>query len=1153
MRAGDQRRYHDILRRGARPQRRKFYPGSAPVAAQLSGSSYGTEPSLPFGSSASLVCDPLAELNIPSTAVPEVLEYVCGHRGFTSLHPNFLRLEHLRCLVLEHNAFETLYNLLLPPSWFRASSPSSTRAAADGPHPPPLPPPLYRGCQHLTHLHAAYNRIRDIAGDTDIPFLYLLEHLSLAHNKLEDLGKVLEALKRLRNLRFLDLRGNPVTGEPRYRERCIAALPQTEVLDLRSITSKERKEATESARWNMRTRQSSSCSTATVTAASSLRPLTSPSCTKERRAVKDLFAKSLTAKDMKRAYAAYLVQQQQAQEAAAQSTAAAWRQQEETWESFHAVWTLSQPGMPLSADGWHRTRMAVAAAAADSESAEGNGERPEVPSTVLVSTSSFQAPVSGSAGPSASSSPLPAGRKQIKTPSAPPATTTVEAGSELTHISVGSGTATLNVTIDMPLDRPLFPSSAETASTPKPATSQLSAAACTLPDPLPFSTAATPLLPSAHDSLYFRAVRGGSVASRKETAPSLTATISPPAVSRLLPFVGMAPDRLITLRRTLQASTQVVRAAAARKGPLETLKAPLSSQERVESDRGDVAPSPPQPTVAAAATSIPVEFGTLRTIQETKYAIIPPPWEDVRGRTSVEDANNAVSKSPRAVVASLNVTGASGAAPNFIGVVSPTTTQQEALTEILVLLHDVYSLKELQALEGEYGGAELLRLLPLREWSALGTDSGAGEVVSTAVAARQAMAILSRPDNVGNATGGGGGSVRGVASQHDRKYFAAPKGTAQKNNTKAGSAGSATTYGGGGADAGGGASIVAAALDAARAALPNDPQLVWQLLTGPYMVTGATAGGGPGVVVSHGKSKEDAGGSVSLIRKSRSSSTSSMEAFTEAMIGNNAGARANAAAAAPPTFLQDPEVVQHLVRPIGPYAPHVLGPLLTLLRAPVAEEDVESMCDILAARHAAHEKAITAELHLRSTSIGPGNKKDSLLGTEENRSAEVKSRKLSRTIASAFLPDGVASTSPPGVSSAAGSQARSSTRASQLLLQQHQRQCITPQLTLTAVLTALLFSPTFVRSRVTYLEEKLARATSATAAASVATTADHSGEKGDGAAATLPLLFHRVQAVKMHAARVQATLAAAGPSSTPNEALCFLDPTQVLVAYTGRR
>ncbi|CAG9575190.1 conserved hypothetical protein [Leishmania major strain Friedlin] len=1146
MRAGDQRRYHDILRREARPQTSKLCRGSAPVAAQLSG--------------ASLVCDPLAELNIPSTAVPEVVEYVCDRRGFTSLHPNFLRFEHLRCIVLEHNALETLHNLLLPPSTLGASSPASTVTAADGLPPLPPPPPLYRGCRQLTHLHAAYNRISDIAGDTDIPRLFLLEHLSLAHNQLTGLSKVLDALKRLRNLRFLDLRGNPVTGEPRYRERCIAALPQVEVLDRQSVTPKERKEAAAPVRWNGRTHESRLCSTATstATAVSGSRPRSSPSCTRGLRAAGDPFSKSLTAKDLERAYAAYLRQQQQAQEAAAQSTVAAWRQQAEIWESFHAVWTLSQPGMPLSADGWQRTQMAAAAAA--SESAEGTGERPETQSTFLVSAPGFRVPVFGSAGPSPPSSPLHAGRKQIKTPSVSPAATTITAAPAPTHVSVGNGTAALNVTIDVLLDRPLFPSCAETAGTPESATLQ-PAAASTRSGPLPSAATATPLLPSVHNSLYFRAVRGASATSCKGTPPLLPTETSPPAVSQLLPVEGLAPDRLTTLQRTLEASAQVVRVATARQGSLGALKKLSVVQERVGSGRRNVAPSPPPPTVAAA-TSIPVEFSTLRTIQETKYAVIPPPWEDAKARAAVSGAKEAVARSPRAVVASLGATGASETTPFRIGVVSPATTQQEALTEILVLLHDVYSLKELQALEGEYGGAELLRLLPLREWSALGSESGAGEVVSTAVAARQAMTVLSHPDSVGNAAGGGGGNVRGPASQHDRKCFAASKGTAHRGNTRAGSAGSAAARGGG-ADAVGGVPTVAAALDAARAALHREPQLVWQLLTGPYMVAGATAGGNSGVVVALGKSSEDAGGSVSLIRKNSSSSAASTAPPTEAVISSSAGARANAAAAsAPPVSLQDPEAVQHLVRPIGPYASHVLGPLLTLLRAPVAEEGVESMCDALAAHHAVHErtiaaasmlKATAAELQPRSSSVGPRSKKESLLVTEENGSAEAKSRKSSRGAAPAFLPDGGASTSLLPVSSAAGPQTRSSAKAAQLLVQQHSRQWVATQLTLTAVLTALLFSPAFVRSRVAYLEEKLARATSATAAASVITTADHAGQKGGGAAATLPLLFHRVQAVKMHAARVEAALTAAGPSATTSEALRLLDPAQVLVAYTGRR
>ncbi|KAG5477046.1 hypothetical protein LSCM1_05386 [Leishmania martiniquensis] len=1215
MRAGTQQRYDDILRRQTGAYKRALRCGPALVTAPLSGngthplalstrvassghSGSGHEAELPpaFRShSAACVCDPLVELGIPLAVVPSVVEYVCDRRGFTSLHPNFLRFEHLRRIVVERNAFTTLHNLILPAAASRASPPASAIAAAVG-------PPLHRGCRRLTHLHAAYNCISDIAGDTDIPRLSLLEHLSLAHNRLTDLDKVLRALKRLRSLRFLDLRGNPVTGEPRYRERCVAALPQLEVLDCRSVTPKEREAAAAAAaaaaataRWHQCTHGDSSHSTSGGTnVVSSMQPCSLPSHRKATRAAVDLFSKSLTAMDLARSYEAHLRQQRQAQEVARQSSAAARRQEEEAWESFHAIWTLSQPGMPLSADGWQRTQMAAAAAAA-LEGAEGDGGGPEAQNCLPISHPSPRLPASSSVGASAPSSPLRAGRKQMMEPPLSLAAATTTAAATLAPVSGGIGAAALNVTIDVPLnvtidvplDRPLFPSRPATVSVSAsagPRYAATAAAAPTAASPLSSTVTATWPLPALHGSAYFGTIRGGAAALRKSTKSLQLAGAPAPAVSSLLPVEGPSPDRLAMLQRALQASAHVVRVSAARQGSLEELKKPaaelvVAAPERTGSGRRNVGPSlPSSPSISAVtAISIPVEFSALRAIQETKYAVIPPPWEGQRDSGLTRGAEEIFAGSPRTAAASPGATGASVSAPYSIGVVSATTTQQEALTEILVLLHEVYSLKELWALEGEYGGAELLRLLPLREWSAFGAENSAGESVSTAVAARQAMSALSRPGNAGNAASGGSGSGRvSPSSFHDRKRGAGPKGAAHGGNAKAGLVGAAAARGGS-AEAAGGAQAIAAA----RAALPSEPQQVWQLLTGSYIVVGATPAGGHGVVVAFGKSSEDGGRLVTLTGKS-SSSTSSSPTNSAPLAGATNGSSASAAssgaadAAIPAASLQDPEVVQHLVRPIGAYSSQVLEPLLALLQAPVAEADVQPLCDALAVHHNVHESvsaaaaaaaltscATTAESQSRVASNGPRNKKESLSVTEDGGSAEAKSKKVLRASASAALSDAASAAPLSSALSATSPPARSSVKAAQALLQQQQRHAIAPQLTLTGVLTALLFSPTFVRARVAYLEEKLSRMA---AVASSIIAAGHAGQKGSfssadsaspcvkssSAATALSCLFHRMQAVKMHAARIDAALVAAGPSATANEALRFLDPEQVLVAYSGR-
>ncbi|KAG5500248.1 hypothetical protein JIQ42_04583 [Leishmania sp. Namibia] len=1180
MRTGTQQRYYDILRREAEAHKTTLHCGSALVTPQLSGTSshplavttrtavsehggrgHRTESPPAFSSSASLVCDPFAELGIPLTMVPSVVEYVCGRRGFTSLHPNFLRFEHLRCIVVEHNAFEALHNLILPPSTPRAFSPASALAATDGLPPLSPPPPLHRGCRRLTHLHAAYNCIRDIAGDTDISRLSLLEHLSLAHNQLTDLDKVLRALRGLRSLRFLDLRGNPVTGEPRYRERCVAALPQVEVLDCQSVTPKEREAA--AARWNQCAHGNGSHSTVGATAAArSVRPCTSPSRTKARRAAVDLFSKSLTARDLERDYGAYLRQRRRAQEAAVQSTAAARRHEEETWKSFHAIWTLSQPGMPLSADGWQRTQIAAAAAAA-LEGAE-DGEGPEVQRSVLLSNPSFRLPTSASVGASAPPSPLRTGGKRVIQPPVSLAAATITAAATLTHVSGGSGAPALSVKIDVPLDRPLFPSTPATADTPTSTGLQRAATAAAPATSSSLSSAATvtPLLPSLHDSMYFRIIRGGAAASRNDMEPPLLATAPAPTVSRVLPVKGPAPDRLVMLQRALQASAQVVRVAAARRGSLGGRKKPAmapvaAAPERAGSGRRNVASSlPSSPSLTTVATtSIPVELNILRTIQEAKHAVIPPLWEDTRESGVVRGAEEILAGPPRVAAAPPGTTAAAASGPHGIGVVSAATTQQEALTEILVLLHEVYCLKELQALEGEYGGAELLRLLPLREWSVLGAKNGAVNSVSTVVAARQAMGALSRLGNVGSATGGGGGSGRVSPSQHDRKRFAGAKGAANGGNVRSSSVGAAAARGDS-AEVAGGAQAAAAALSAARAALPSEPQQVWQLLTGPYIAAGTTPGGSHGVLAATGKRSSSTFGSPTNSATPAGATNS-----------NNASAAPSGAVAAtiPAASLRDPEVVQYLVRPIGPYASHVLEPLLALLQARVTEDKVQTLCDALVAHHSVHERVnavvataalmstvTTAEPQPRVASSAPRNKKEPLPVTEDCGSTEARSKKLARASASPFLSDAASSAPLPSVLSATGPPTRSSAKAAQEH-QQHQRLSAAPQLSLTGVLTALLFSPTFVRARVAHLEEKLSCMAAAPAAVSSIVAADHAAQKGSDAAAALSCLFHRVQAVKMHAARIEAAVAAAGPSATANEALHFLDPKQVLVAYTGRR
>ncbi|KAK7194552.1 Leucine-rich repeat/Leucine rich repeat [Novymonas esmeraldas] len=1302
MRTRNQQRYYGILHRedGTHATARRC--GSAPATTQASGGGGGATAStarftvsvctgggVAGDTAGASVCDPLTDLGLSAATAPALVEYVCTHRGFTALHHNFLRLEHLRCLVVDHNAFSTLHNLVLPPP-HAAASPDALLIAASPADRCPLPaPPLYRGCRRLTHLHATHNRLRDIAADTDIPRLPLLEHLSLAHNKLTDLDKVLRALRRLRNLSFLDLRDNPVTGEPRYRERCVAALPQVEVLDCQSVTATERAAAAAVARLQRRSRDGKPRHTAAAAATTTTmmstsgggpaavggeRPGTCPGAARAGHGgTRVPFAKSITVRDLDRHYHDYLRQRRLAEELVAQSTAAARHHHEETWRSFHAMWALAQPGMPLSADSWQRTSAvaAAAAAAAAPELGDGEGERREAQSFVLLAAPGTRAPPlsTSSGGASTASSPLRAGRKATTNPFGSIATTTATAATTPTS-AAGAGNraaaaaaAVALLTVDVPLDRLQLPSTpaASAAGSPVSTRSPLSSAATRGGAAPPISTAAAMaassrgVLPTLHDSVYFRAVRGdapvvvatpntcgggGAAAAVGGTTVASSALLPtgappPPAVSRLLPVDMPAPDRLATLRSALQASSVVVRAAAAAavaaaagatasrpgtSGPsaMASMPAPAApaaaaaaaTLERSTGGRRYGAPSPASTATTAAAAAaasmnITVDYGTLRTIQEAQYAVVPPPWEK----------GDAVA----AIAPQLTTPTATSPTTHDIGSVSATTEQQEALAEVLVLLHDVYSLDELQALEGEYGGADLLRLLPLREWSAIGTETGTGDTVGTAVAARQAMSALSRPGSGGSAPGGGGGGGRGPA---DRKRSIMVRPATHGGGAAGGTAGA---RGGGGSVAdpvsGSTSAAAVAALAAARTALAVDPAQVWQLLTGPFVVAGATtatasatAAATAGVVVTLSRAAAGDGraASTSPAAKSGGPGTTNTTTTTVAATapggatGTGSGSAASAsstaagsgasatAAAAPAASLQDPEAVQHLVRPIGPYEPHVLGPLLALLRAPVSEQQVRPMCAALAARHAlqahitaaatAMVTAVAADPLPRSASAGARAKKESLSlpsSAEESAGADAKRKRNARSPTPALHTAAAAGATPssaPSLPSAPGPHTRFAGRTAQAQLlqqqqqqqqQQLQRQSVDTQLTLTAVLTALLFSPAFIATRITHLEAKLARvaATATTGVIAVAertgqrrglTFADNTSPGKDGNAAALSRLFHRVQAIKAHAARMHA---ATSTSQTHDDddnddadgALRLLSPMQVLTAYTGRQ
>ena len=62
-----------------------------------------------------------------------------------------------------------------------------------------------------------------------------IEILLLSNNQLKDLDHILSLLAKLTFLEQLDLTGNPVAEEPRYRLRIIQHMPKLKVLDRHGI------------------------------------------------------------------------------------------------------------------------------------------------------------------------------------------------------------------------------------------------------------------------------------------------------------------------------------------------------------------------------------------------------------------------------------------------------------------------------------------------------------------------------------------------------------------------------------------------------------------------------------------------------------------------------------------------------------------------------------------------------------------------------------------------------------------------------------------------------------------------------------------------------------------------------------------------------
>ena len=66
-----------------------------------------------------------------------------------------------------------------------------------------------------------------------------LQILLLSKNQLKDLDHLLSVLSKLSFLEQLELDGNPVAEEPRYRLRIIQQIPKLKILDRHGMANKK--------------------------------------------------------------------------------------------------------------------------------------------------------------------------------------------------------------------------------------------------------------------------------------------------------------------------------------------------------------------------------------------------------------------------------------------------------------------------------------------------------------------------------------------------------------------------------------------------------------------------------------------------------------------------------------------------------------------------------------------------------------------------------------------------------------------------------------------------------------------------------------------------------------------------------------------------
>ncbi|ETV66643.1 hypothetical protein H257_16948 [Aphanomyces astaci] len=151
------------------------------------------------------VSNPHGELAVCNEKyVKECTELVMSHRGIDVIG-NFDAFVSVEVLWLNHNNIEKITGL--------------------------------DNCFRIKYLYLQHNHIRSLEGS--LRHFTFLRELRLYHNNLHDLHSALKLLEKLVHLEDLDLFGNPLAEEDKYRLHVIASIPSLQVFDRHVVTPEE--------------------------------------------------------------------------------------------------------------------------------------------------------------------------------------------------------------------------------------------------------------------------------------------------------------------------------------------------------------------------------------------------------------------------------------------------------------------------------------------------------------------------------------------------------------------------------------------------------------------------------------------------------------------------------------------------------------------------------------------------------------------------------------------------------------------------------------------------------------------------------------------------------------------------------------------------